>query len=90
MMKRLASTALAFAITLAVVTAAFSADITRTTKEELKTLMDQGAHVVVLDVRKGSDWKGSEFKIKGAERATDLDKIAKSHSKDARVVLYCA
>lgn len=90
MIKRFASTALVFAITLAVFTTALSAEVMRMTKEELKTLMDQGSQVVVLDVRKSSDWEGSDFKIKGAMRATDLDEIAKSYPQETRIVLYCA
>lgn len=89
-MRRFASTALALLMTLAFVTVAFAADVKRTTKEELKALMDQGEQVVVLDVRKGSDWSGSEFKIKGAIQATDMSEVAKSYPTDARIVLYCA
>lgn len=90
MIRGLASKALVFAITLAVCTAALSADVMRITKEELKALMDQEAKVVVLDVRKSSDWKGSEFKIKGAVHVNDLDKTAETYPKDTLIVLYCA
>jgi rhodanese-related sulfurtransferase len=47
---------------------------------------------MILDVRKGKDWKSSEFKIKGASRANpkELDKWAETYPKDKTFVLYCA
>ena len=90
MLRKYASIVFALVITLTFASASFSAEVNRMTKDELKSLMEQGSPVVVLDVRSGSDWKGSEFKIKGSVRVTDLDEFAKSNSKDAQVVLYCA
>ena len=66
-------------------------DVSIMTKEELKAQMDS-SDVMILDVRKGKDWKSSEFKIKGASRANpkELDKWAETYPKDKTFVLYCA
>ena len=66
-------------------------DVPIMTKEELKAQMDS-SDVMILDVRKGKDWKSSEFKIKGASRANpkELDKWAEIYPKDKTFVLYCA
>jgi len=66
-------------------------DIPIMTKEELKAQLDS-SDVMILDVRKGKDWKSSEFKIKGASRANpkELDKWAETYPKDKTFVLYCA
>lgn len=66
-------------------------DVPIMTKEELKVQMDS-SDVMILDVRKGKDWKSSEFKIKGASRANpkELDKWAETYPKDKTFVLYCA
>jgi hypothetical protein len=61
------------------------------TKEELK------AHIgvkdfFIVDVRTASDWKKSEYKIKGALRE-DPDGAkdwSSKYSKDKAIVLYCA
>jgi hypothetical protein len=61
------------------------------TKDELK------AHIgvkdfFVIDVRRASDWKKSEYKIKGAVRE-DPDAAkdwATKYPKDKAIVLYCA
>ncbi len=64
-------------------------DISTMTKEELKAQMGS-SDVMILDVRKGKDWKSSEFKIKGANRANpkELDKWAETYPKDKTFVLY--
>ena len=66
-------------------------DVPIMTKEELKAQMDS-SDVMILDVRKGKDWKSSEFKIKGASRANpkEPDKWAETYPKDKTFVLYCA
>ena len=66
-------------------------DVPIMTKEELKAQMDS-SDVMILDVRKGKDWKSSEFKIKGASRADpkELDNWAGTYPKDKTFVLYCA
>ena len=70
---------------------AIAAEVPRMTKEELKTkLNDPG--LVIVDVRVGKDWKGSEFKIKGAVRENpgDFSSWAGKYPKDKTLVLYCA
>ena len=64
-------------------------DVSTMTKEELKAQMDS-SDVMILDVRKGKDWKSSEFKIKGASRADpkELDNWAETYPKDKTFVLY--
>ena len=54
--------------------------------------MLSSADLVVLDVRTGSDWSDSEFKIKGAVRVEpgEIASWAQSHAKDKIYVLYCA
>jgi hypothetical protein len=66
-------------------------DVPIMTKAELKAQLDS-PDVMILDVRKGKDWKSSEFKIKGANRADpkELDKWAETYPKDKTFVLYCA
>jgi rhodanese-related sulfurtransferase len=70
---------------------ALSADVTRMTKDELKTLIDKG-DVMVVDVRTGRDWKASEFKIHTAVREDpgQVASWANKYSKDNTLVLYCA
>jgi hypothetical protein len=47
--------------------------------------------VVILDVRRGSDYKGSDSKIKGAVRESEKDiSWSGKYPKDKILVLYCA
>lgn len=61
------------------------------TKEALLKVLDN-PDVVVLDVRRGRDWKSSEFKIKGAVRANpqEFNAWISQHAPDKRFVTYCA
>jgi predicted sulfurtransferase len=61
------------------------------TKEALAPMLDD-PNVVILDVRAGRDWKSSEFKIKGAQRAnpSDFADWGSTYAKDKKLVLYCA
>ena len=71
-------------------TTAFAAEIQRIDKDALKN--DMGSFNII-DVRTGSDWKGSEFKIQGAVRLKgDIVDFVKSKgwAKDAKIILYCA
>ncbi len=70
---------------------ALAADVPLITKDELKAKIGT-AEVTILDVRSGRDWSSSEFKIKGAIRASgkDFDKWSKDYSKNQTLVLYCA
>jgi hypothetical protein len=58
-------------------------------KEELLKRME-AQDVIVLDVRKGTDWRASEFKIKGATRVAPRDITKVKYPKDKTIVLYCA
>ena len=72
---------------------AIAADVPRMTKEELKAKIgNSDQNIVILDVRTGKDWKGSEFKIKGAvrENAAKVSSWAEKYSKDKTLVFYCA
>ena len=72
---------------------AIAADVPRMTKEELKAKIGNSDHnIVIVDVRTGKDWKGSEFKIKGAvrENASKVSSWAEKYSKDKTLVFYCA
>ena len=70
---------------------AIAAEVPRMTKEELKAKLDN-PDVVIVDVRAGKDWKGSEFKIKGAvrENPAKFSSWAEKYPKDKTLVLYCA
>jgi rhodanese-related sulfurtransferase len=70
---------------------AMAAEVPKMTKEELKTKLGD-PHVVIVDVRAGKDWKGSEFKIKGAVRGnpSEFSSWAGKYPKDKTLVLYCA
>jgi len=47
--------------------------------------------VVILDVRRGSDYEGSGSKIKGAVRESEKDvSWSGKYPKDKLLVLYCA
>jgi predicted sulfurtransferase len=69
----------------------YGKDVSLITKEELRKVMSN-EDVVILDVRSGRDWSSSEFKIQGAVRA-DPKAVAQwqeNHSKDKKIVIYCA
>ena len=68
-----------------------AADPGTITKEELKAQLGS-PDIMILDVRTGTDWNSSEFKIKGAVRAdpNEFDKWAEIYPKDKKFVLYCA
>ena len=73
--------------------ASFAADkdVALMTKEELRGQM-QNPEVMIIDVRTGRDWSGSDQKIVGALRADpkDQDSWPKETFKDKTLVLYCA
>jgi rhodanese-related sulfurtransferase len=70
---------------------ASAADPLRITKEELKRRLGN-PDIVIVDVRSGSDWTGSERKIAGAvrEAPNDVGGWEKRYAKDKPLVLYCA
>ena len=66
-------------------------DVPLMTTDELKAMLGN-PDLVILDVRKGKDWKSSEFKIKGATYAKpdNYAKWANTFDKTKKIVLYCA
>lgn len=58
---------------------------------ELKDSLN-APNTYVLDVRTGSDWSSSKFKIKGAIRSEskNFGDWSKQYAKDARLILYCS
>ena len=57
---------LSLVLTLAVAGSSLAGtDVPLMTTDELKSMLDD-PDILILDVRKGKDWKSSEFKIKGA------------------------
>lgn len=61
------------------------------TKDELKEHLGV-KDFIIIDVRTASDWKKSDYKIKGALREDpDTPKgWASKYSKDKAIVLYCS
>ena len=84
-------TVLVLSLILMGVWTALAADVPRMSKEALKERLAD-PDVIILDVRTGSDWKASEFKIKGAvrESSNNVDSWATKYAKDKTLVLYCA
>jgi len=68
-----------------------AAEPPRITKEELKQRLGD-REIVIVDVRCGSDWTGSERKIAGAvrEEPNDVEGWEKRYAKDKPMILYCA
>lgn len=70
-------------------TFALSADAPRMTKEELKAMLGN-PDLIIVDVRLGSDWTGSDLKIKGSVREDPqaIASWANKYSKDKTLVFY--
>jgi rhodanese-related sulfurtransferase len=93
-MKRKMAVLAALAVSaalLAVGSLSFAQEAKRMTKEELKAMLDS-PDLVVVDVRTGKDWTGSDQKIKGAlrEDPRKVDDWAARYDKEKTVVIYCA
>jgi rhodanese-related sulfurtransferase len=70
----------------------FAADeAPRIAKEEVKVLLND-PNVAILDARRGTDWKKSDKKIKGAVRVDpfDVGAWAGNYPKDKKIIVYCA
>jgi len=82
---------LPFLILLTGISMSAAVDEPTITKEELKAQLDN-SDIMILDVRTGTDWKSSDFKIKGAMRAdpNEFDSWATTYPKDKTLILYCA
>ena len=92
MKKRLIMAALfIFFMVVGCTTLAKSTDALRMTKEELKAMLGS-QNLIIIDVRYGTDWTGSDLKIKGAVREDPgaIDSWANKYSKDKTLVFYCA
>jgi rhodanese-related sulfurtransferase len=75
----------------ALANAASNESIPRITKEEAKAMLGS-PELVVVDVRKPSDWDAAEHKIPGAQRREPA-KVAQwmnDFSRDKTLVLYCS
>ena len=67
-----------------------AADAPRISPTVLKALLGN-PEVVVIDVRRGSDYDGSSTRIKGAVRESEKDiSWSGKYGKDKLLVLYCA
>lgn len=90
-MKTLAKVIGILVVALAIAVPARAADVKRMTKEELKSMLGS-PDLVVVDVRRGSDWKSSDTKVKGAlrEDPEQADKWMAKYPKDKTLVFYCA
>ena len=92
--KRLLLTALICLVMAAPAAAggAFAGDKVERMKAE--TLLQQldSPEIMIIDVRRGTDWEGSELMIKNAVRKpyNDVDGWAGDVPKDKTLVLYCA
>ena len=71
--------------------AAFAEDVSRMSKEELKSIMGD-PELVIIDVRAGRDWNKSKLKIGGAVREDPKKTTswADKYDKSKTHVLYCA
>ena len=78
-------------LTLMVPITAVASEVKTIDKDELKNLLGSES-LVVFDVRTGSDWSGSDFKIKGAVRVApgNVPSWAGGYPKEKTYVLYCA
>jgi rhodanese-related sulfurtransferase len=83
----------AFVLTMAAAVAPVSsraAEVPRITAKVVEALLGN-PEVVVIDVRRGSDYDGSSTKIKGAVRESEKDiSWSGKYPKDKVLVLYCA
>jgi len=93
MRKEIVLTAIvvAFAVAAVFATPVFAQETTRMSIEELKGMLGN-PDLVVVDVRRGGDWKSSAVKIKGAVREDPekADTWMSKYSKDKTLVFYCA
>lgn len=70
---------------------AATTEVPRMTKEELKAKLGS-PDLVILDVRRGEEWRNAEKKIAGAvrESADSIGDAADKYPKNKTLVLYCA
>lgn len=70
-------------------------EVPRVTVDELKTMIDKGEAVTILDVRQPEAYTSSNMKIKGARyidpgNEAAIRELSKSWDKSRNVVAYCA
>ena len=72
-------------------TFAIAAGVQKITKDELKAMLGN-PDLIVMDVRHGLDWNGSDLKIQGAVREDPnvVESWANKYPKDKIFVFYCA
>lgn len=78
-------------VTLSAIAMAANDNVSRIAKEELKAKMERGEDIIVLDVRTGMSYKGSDIKIKGAMRIPPdtIDMRYKELPMDKEIITYC-
>jgi rhodanese-related sulfurtransferase len=80
---------LSLGIVLTAVLPAMSQEVARISKEDLKEMLGK-PDAVIVDVRTGSDWNASTFKIKGAvrEEADKVESWIEKYPRDKTLVFY--
>jgi 3-mercaptopyruvate sulfurtransferase SseA len=70
---------------------ALAQEAPKITKEEVLGMLGN-PDVIIIDVRSGGDWNGSELKIKGAlrEDSRNVSSWIEEYPKDKTLVFYCA
>lgn len=70
---------------------ALAQEAPKITKEELLGVLGN-SDVIVIDVRLGGDWDGSELKIKGAVREDpkNIGSWVDKYPKEKTLIFYCA
>jgi len=78
-------------VALSAIAMAANDGVSRITKEQLKAKMEKGEDIIVLDVRTGMSYKGSDIKIKGAMRIPPdaIDMRYKELPLDKEIITYC-
>ena len=78
-------------VALSAIAMAANDGVPRITKEQLKAKMEKGEDIIVLDVRTGMSYKGSDIKIKGAMRIPPdaIDIRYKELPLDKEIITYC-
>ncbi len=71
--------------------AAATSDVPRMSVDELKSRLDRGEDIVILDVRTPSSYARSKVSVKGAIRIPpkEIDKRARDLPMGKVIVLYC-
>lgn len=90
-MRRLAVFTLLFLALALPALAGFMGEVQRITVDELKSRLDRGAKIVILDVRSRSSYGSSDVMIKGAVRIPpdELNDRAGELPPGREVVTYC-